>query len=57
MQVCTHSSLHIFGSLFHANKTLFAMFALGITQDTLLMRMKKSQWQDVIDLNLTGVFL
>ncbi|RLM80738.1 3-oxoacyl-[acyl-carrier-protein] reductase 4-like [Panicum miliaceum] len=24
----------------------------GITQDTLLMRMKKSQWQDVIDLNL-----
>jgi 3-oxoacyl-[acyl-carrier protein] reductase len=33
------------------------MFALGITQDTLLMRMKKSQWQDVIDLNLTGVFL
>lgn len=21
------------------------------------MRMKKSQWQDVIDLNLTGVFL
>uniref|UniRef100_A0A2C9UMZ8 3-oxoacyl-[acyl-carrier-protein] reductase n=1 Tax=Manihot esculenta TaxID=3983 RepID=A0A2C9UMZ8_MANES len=29
----------------------------GITQDTLLMRMKKSQWQEVIDLNLTGVFL
>ncbi|KAG8063935.1 hypothetical protein GUJ93_ZPchr0004g38111 [Zizania palustris] len=29
----------------------------GITRDTLLMRMKKSQWQDVIDLNLTGVFL
>ncbi|XP_066327597.1 3-oxoacyl-[acyl-carrier-protein] reductase 4-like isoform X1 [Miscanthus floridulus] len=28
-----------------------------ITRDTLLMRMKKSQWQDVIDLNLTGVFL
>ncbi|GAY44036.1 hypothetical protein CUMW_079180 [Citrus unshiu] len=26
----------------------------GITRDTLLMRMKKSQWQDVIDLNLTG---
>ena len=32
-------------------------FLLGITRDTLLMRMKKSQWQDVIDLNLTGVFL
>ncbi|PKA57807.1 3-oxoacyl-[acyl-carrier-protein] reductase, chloroplastic [Apostasia shenzhenica] len=29
----------------------------GITRDTLLMRMKKSQWQDVIDLNLTGVYL
>ncbi|CAD6244311.1 unnamed protein product [Miscanthus lutarioriparius] len=29
----------------------------GITRDTLLMRMKKSQWQYVIDLNLTGVFL
>ncbi|ONM18216.1 3-oxoacyl-[acyl-carrier-protein] reductase chloroplastic [Zea mays] len=29
----------------------------GITRDTLLMRMKKSQWQDVIDLNLTGVCL
>lgn len=29
----------------------------GITRDGLLMRMKKAQWQDVIDLNLTGVFL
>ncbi|XP_073125014.1 3-oxoacyl-[acyl-carrier-protein] reductase 4-like [Henckelia pumila] len=29
----------------------------GITRDCLLMRMKKSQWQEVIDLNLTGVFL
>lgn len=29
----------------------------GITKDGLLMRMKKSQWQDVIDINLTGVFL
>ncbi|XP_022776259.1 3-oxoacyl-[acyl-carrier-protein] reductase 4-like isoform X2 [Durio zibethinus] len=29
----------------------------GITRDTLLMRMKKSHWQEVIDLNLTGVFL
>ncbi|MCI03959.1 beta-oxoacyl-ACP reductase, partial [Trifolium medium] len=28
----------------------------GITRDGLLMRMKKSQWQDVIDLNLSGVF-
>eukprot|EP00271_Cylindrocystis_brebissonii_P014257 TRINITY_DN35558_c0_g1_i1.p1 TRINITY_DN35558_c0_g1~~TRINITY_DN35558_c0_g1_i1.p1 ORF type:complete len:334 (+),score=59.37 TRINITY_DN35558_c0_g1_i1:220-1221(+) len=29
----------------------------GITKDTLMMRMKLQQWQDVIDLNLTGVFL
>ncbi|PIN26377.1 Mitochondrial/plastidial beta-ketoacyl-ACP reductase [Handroanthus impetiginosus] len=29
----------------------------GITRDGLLMRMKPSQWQEVIDLNLTGVFL
>ncbi|GAB2223674.1 hypothetical protein Drorol1_Dr00004412 [Drosera rotundifolia] len=29
----------------------------GITRDALLMRMKKSLWQEVIDLNLTGVFL
>ncbi|XP_010531635.1 PREDICTED: 3-oxoacyl-[acyl-carrier-protein] reductase 4-like [Tarenaya hassleriana] len=29
----------------------------GITRDTLLMRMKLSQWQEVIDLNLTGVFI
>ncbi|KAH1233663.1 3-oxoacyl-[acyl-carrier-protein] reductase, chloroplastic [Glycine max] len=28
-----------------------------ITQDGLLMRMKKSQWQEVINLNLTSVFL
>ncbi len=29
----------------------------GITRDTLLMRMKPEDWQGVIDLNLTGVFL
>jgi len=29
----------------------------GITRDTLMLRMKKQQWQDVIDLNLTGVFM
>ncbi|KAK9277564.1 hypothetical protein L1049_007109 [Liquidambar formosana] len=29
----------------------------GITRDGLLMRMKKPQWQEVIDLNLTGVYL
>ena len=29
----------------------------GITRDTLLLRMKLTDWQAVIDLNLTGVFL
>lgn len=29
----------------------------GITRDTLLLRMKPDDWQAVIDLNLTGVFL
>ena len=29
----------------------------GITRDGLLMRMKSTDWQSVIDLNLTGVFL
>jgi len=28
----------------------------GITKDTLVMRMKPQQWQDVIDINLSGVF-
>jgi len=29
----------------------------GITRDTLLLRMKPADWQAVLDLNLTGVFL
>ncbi|WVZ89091.1 hypothetical protein U9M48_035545 [Paspalum notatum var. saurae] len=29
----------------------------GITRDALLMRMKKTQWQEVVDVNLTGVYL
>ena len=29
----------------------------GITRDTLMMRMKLTQWQEVIDTNLTGVFM
>ena len=28
----------------------------GITKDTLVLRMKPDQWQDVIDINLSGVF-
>lgn len=41
----------------NAQSVVLLFFFSGITRDTLLMRMKKSQWQDVIDLNLTGVFL
>ncbi|MEW8972270.1 MAG: SDR family NAD(P)-dependent oxidoreductase, partial [Mesobacillus sp.] len=29
----------------------------GITKDNLLMRMKESEWDDVININLKGVFL
>ncbi|OEL19505.1 3-oxoacyl-[acyl-carrier-protein] reductase 3, chloroplastic, partial [Dichanthelium oligosanthes] len=29
----------------------------GITRDALLMRMKRTQWQEVVDVNLTGVYL
>lgn len=29
----------------------------GIARDTLMLRMKLQQWQDVIDVNLTGVFM
>ncbi|WP_110929385.1 3-oxoacyl-[acyl-carrier-protein] reductase [Bacillus massiliglaciei] len=29
----------------------------GITRDNLLMRMKETEWDDVIDINLKGVFL
>lgn len=29
----------------------------GIARDTLMMRMKPEQWQEVIDVNLTGVFM
>jgi len=30
--------------------------AAGITRDSLMMRMKPDQWQDVIDTNLSSVF-
>lgn len=29
----------------------------GITKDNLVMRMKESDWDDVLDINLKGVFL
>jgi len=28
----------------------------GITRDTLMMKMKPEQWQEVINVNLSGVF-
>lgn len=47
----------VFHFLFLISAELLYNWFLGITRDGLLMRMKKSQWQEVIDLNLTGVFL
>lgn len=47
----------LFSATYSVDLCQIKHFLLGITRDTLLMRMKKSQWQDVIDLNLTGVFL
>lgn len=49
------SSSIAFYSIFSLLKS-FSVLS-GITRDGLLMRMKKSQWQEVIDLNLTGVYL
>ncbi|OEL35564.1 3-oxoacyl-[acyl-carrier-protein] reductase 3, chloroplastic [Dichanthelium oligosanthes] len=33
------------------------MTTVRITRDALLMRMKRTQWQQVVDVNLTGVYL
>lgn len=49
-------------ALFKATKEHFGRIDVvvnnaGITRDALMLRMKQDQWQDVIDLNLTGVFL
>jgi 3-oxoacyl-[acyl-carrier protein] reductase len=49
-------------ALVKATKTEFGRIDVlvnnaGITRDTLLLRMKLADWQAVIDLNLTGVFL
>ena len=49
-------------ALVKATKTEFGRIDVlvnnaGITRDTLLLRMKLTDWQAVIDLNLTGVFL
>ncbi len=40
-----------------SNKIDILINNAGITKDGLLMRMKKDDWQDVLNLNLTGVFL
>jgi hypothetical protein len=39
-----------------AAPSLAILHAAGITRDTLMMRMKPEQWNDVIDTNLTSVF-
>ena len=44
-------------ALERSNKIDLLVNNAGITRDGLLMRMKTSDWQDVINLNLTGVFL
>ncbi|KAJ9507826.1 hypothetical protein QJQ45_019260 [Haematococcus lacustris] len=39
------------------SRPLGFLVASGITRDGLIMRMKLEQWQEVVDTNLTGVFL
>jgi NAD(P)-dependent dehydrogenase (short-subunit alcohol dehydrogenase family) len=40
----------------HQQLCCAALCPAGITRDSLMMRMKPEQWQDVIDTNLTSVF-
>lgn len=49
--------LLLYSSQFKIWISNFSIMVSGITRDGLLMRMKLKQWQDVIDLNLTGVYL
>lgn len=57
--VSDHSSVtSLFKSgMDHFGKIDIVVNNAGITRDGLLLRMKPDQWQQVIDLNLTGVFL
>ncbi|MRX70561.1 3-oxoacyl-[acyl-carrier-protein] reductase [Bacillus lacus] len=41
----------------HFGKLDIAVNNAGITKDNLLMRMKENEWDDVININLKGVFL
>lgn len=55
------ASLDDVNGLFAATKEAFGgcdvlVNNAGITRDTLMMRMKPEMWQEVIDLNLSGVF-
>ncbi|GJN13454.1 hypothetical protein PR202_gb00161 [Eleusine coracana subsp. coracana] len=45
---------HILAAFKHS---FFWLCRTGITRDALLMRMKRTQWQEVVDVNLTGVYL
>jgi len=44
-------------ALAHFGKIDILVNNAGITRDTLLLRMKKSDWDDVLQTNLTGAFL
>lgn len=45
------------GTIDHFGRIDLLVNNAGITRDGLLLRMKPKQWQDVIDVNLTGVFM
>ncbi|OZI11593.1 beta-ketoacyl-ACP reductase [Bacillaceae bacterium SAS-127] len=51
VQEMVNETLEIFG------KIDILINNAGITRDNLLMRMKEQEWDDVIDINLKGVFL
>lgn len=51
---CFTSGIQL-GSLLEYH-TIMNIIHAGITRDTLMMRMKPEQWQEVIDTNLTGTY-
>lgn len=53
---CVVGRCHIFWPAYTDSCVLCCWPPVGITRDTLMMRMKPEQWQDVIDTNLTSVF-
>ena len=55
----SHESIDSFWQKLEDNNQNISLLVnnAGITRDTLMMRMKMQQWQEVIDCNLTGVFM